>query len=181
MSGDSAVIDRLGAREDTDMANDGTAEDATPADEAPTPAGKITNAFAAIVPAGVGVFFAIASAGLGLGSLAEPGPGLWPFTLSLVMIGASLALLIAGPRRHGAESFTRTSWIVCLALVTVAGFLLALPIVGFEVPTAGLIFIWLYVIGREPLWLSGLLAIVMTVCFSLLFVVALGVPLPRLF
>jgi putative tricarboxylic transport membrane protein len=52
--------------------------------------------------------------------------------------------------------------------------------IGFEIPTALLLLLWLKVIGRESWKSSIIITVVATAVFYLLFVTGLGVSLPRL-
>jgi hypothetical protein len=58
---------------------------------------------------------------------------------------------------------------------------LAMPYVGFEIPTLVVSFVWLAVLGRERLLLSAVLAVVLTAALWLLFIQLFDVSLPHLF
>jgi len=158
-----------------------TESDPVDEDDAPALAGRLSNWSAALVPGLIGLSAAVGSLVLGIGSPAEPGPGLWPLIISVVIIAGSVLLMLKGPRAHGAEKFTGSSRPVLLGVLTIIGFIVALPTVGFEIPTLLLCFAWLYFLGRERLRLSIITSLVTTVLFYALFIMVLRVPLPRLF
>ena len=50
--------------------------------------------------------------GYGLGSLRRPGPGLWPFAVSVLIVVLAVVLLVVGRHLDDAEKFTRSSLLV---------------------------------------------------------------------
>lgn len=146
-----------------------------------TPAGPVTNVIAALVPLLVGVAAAIGSIQLGIGELTDPGAGLWPMIISIVIVCCSLVLLIGGRRFWDAEAFSSTSLRVVYATLSLVAYALALPYIGFEISTVLLLFFWMKVVGRERWLISLILPVVATAAFWLLFVLLLRIPLPRLF
>lgn len=54
-------------------------------EERPPHAGPTTQVVAALVALAIGVFGIVQSLGYGLGEATQPGPGLWPFIVSLVI------------------------------------------------------------------------------------------------
>lgn len=150
-------------------------------DDTPEPAGTLANLGAAIVPLLLGLAGALGAAQLGLGELTDPGPGLWPFLICLAIIGCSVALLIGGRRFFDAEAFTRRSLRVPVGILGLCALVALVPLVGFEIPSAVLVFAWLRFFGREPWWLAGVVAVSIVVAFWLLFILALQIRLPRLF
>jgi putative tricarboxylic transport membrane protein len=145
-----------------------------------TPGGAVTNIVAACVPPLIGVAGIWGSIRLGLGEPTAPGAGLWPFLISLVIAGGSIALLIGGRRFWDAEAFASTSLRVVYAVASLVAYAIALPYVGFEVVTVLLLFFWMRVLGRERWVISIVLPIVTTAVLWLLFVLLLRIPLPRL-
>lgn len=157
------------------------ADDDREMDDAPQRAGTLANAGAAVVPILLGLAGAFGAIRLGLGELVDPGPGLWPFAICLAIIGCAVALLVGGQRFYDAEAFTRRSLRVPAGVLGLCVLVAIIPLVGFEIPSAILIFAWLRFFGREPWWLSGVLAVSIVVAFWLLFILALQIRLPRLF
>ncbi|WP_188509622.1 tripartite tricarboxylate transporter TctB family protein [Conyzicola nivalis] len=145
------------------------------------PAGSAANVGAAVAPLLLGVVGVIGSVQLGLGAVTAPGPGLWPFAICLVIVLCSAALLIGGRRFWDAEAFSRNSLVVAIGLLTLVALVIALPYVGFEIPCAVLCFVWLRFLGGEKWWVSIVISLSITLAFWLIFVLALRIPLPRLF
>jgi putative tricarboxylic transport membrane protein len=145
------------------------------------PAGAAANIGAAIAPLLLGIAGAVGSLQLGLGEVTAPGAGLWPFLISAVITVCSAALLIGGKRFWDAEAFSRNSFVVGLGVLTLVALVVALPYVGFEIPCALLCFVWLRFFGGEKWWMSIAISVGITLAFWLIFVLALRIPLPRLF
>ncbi|TDD19785.1 tripartite tricarboxylate transporter TctB family protein [Nonomuraea diastatica] len=146
----------------------------------PPHAGPLSQMAAALAGLGAGIFGAAGSYALGLGSLTQPGPGLWPFAISVVIVVLSATLVAAGRRLEDAERFSKASLLTLVALVTLVLLAALLPVIGFEIPSLLLMFVWLRWLGKES-WLSSIVISVCTVAaFYVLFVLLLQVPLPRL-
>lgn len=150
-------------------------------EDAPPAGGPAYQVVAALVALVIGVGGIVLSWGYGLGSLSDPGPGLWPFAVSVLIAGMSLVLLAIGPRLTDTEKFTRASWLPIVGTVTFVGVALLLPVVGFEIPSVLLSLVWTRFMGGETWRSSILVSIGSVIAFHLLFVELLGVPLPRLF
>jgi putative tricarboxylic transport membrane protein len=114
---------------------------------------------------------------LGLGSLTDPGPALWPVAVSFVLVVAGAVIIF---RREPAESFTRQALVVVLAAASLAGYAAVIEHVGFEIPTVLLLAGWLRFIGSESWRTTAVVSVVATACAYALFISALGVPLPHL-
>ncbi|WP_049561475.1 tripartite tricarboxylate transporter TctB family protein [Nonomuraea sp. SBT364] len=146
----------------------------------PPHAGPISQLAAALVALAVGVAGAAGSYALGLGELTQPGPGLWPFAISVVIVVLSVTLAVTGRSLEDAERFSRSSLLTAGGLVTLVLLAVLLPLIGFEIPSLLLMFVWLRWLGKES-WRSSIVVSVCTVAaFYLLFVVLLQIPLPRL-
>ena len=113
-----------------------------------------------------------------MGSLTDPGPGLWPLIVSVVLVltGAAVAL------RPGddAEAIGREAWIVVLGCVSLVAYTLVIEVIGFEIPTIALLVFWLKVLGEEPWRTAVTVAVGATVAVYAVFILALGVALPHL-
>ncbi|TDO52565.1 tripartite tricarboxylate transporter TctB family protein [Kribbella sp. VKM Ac-2527] len=149
-------------------------------EERPPPAGAWSQLTAALVAALLGVAGLIGSWRLGLGRLTEPGPGLWPFVISVVITLLSVVLAIIGRQALDSERFNRASLLVVVAVVTLVLLAVAMPLIGFEIPSLLLTFVWLRFLGKESWRSSIVISVVTVVAFHLLFVTALQIPLPRL-
>jgi len=150
------------------------------AEDRPPHAGPWSQQGAAVVTGLIGVAGLIGSLKLGLGELTQPGPGLWPFVVSVVITVLSVVLALTG--RHGTdtEQFSRSSVLTAVAVLTLILLAFALPLIGFEIPSLLLTFVWLRFLGKES-WRSSIAISVGTVvAFYVLFVLLLQIPLPRL-
>ena len=134
----------------------------------------------ALVALAVGVTGAVLAYGYGLGTLRRPGAGLWPFTISIVIVVLAVILLIVGRKLEDSERFTRVSLLVFVGGVSFVAFAALLPTIGFEIPSLLLCVVWLKFLGGES-WRSTVLISVGTVAaFYLLFLYGLRIPLPHL-
>ncbi|MFC5830661.1 tripartite tricarboxylate transporter TctB family protein [Nonomuraea insulae] len=173
---------------DDAMRPDGSRRSETPerpeageeASEEIRPAGAWASVVAALAPGVFGAAMAIMALSLGLGRLSEPGAGLWPFALGVLLVAVSVALLTTRRRQAACESFGRGGWSVVLGAVSLVAFIMLLPLVGFEIPTVVLIALWLKVIGGEGWRTTVAVSVLATAGFHALFVLALGVSIPHL-
>lgn len=150
-------------------------------EETPPAAGPIANLVTAAVVIAVAVAGVIGSLALGIGSPENPAAGTWPLVLSVVLLVLGVALAATARTTHDGEKFRKSSWLVLAGLATVPPFAALLPVIGFEIPSAALAFVWLRFLGQEGWRVSVLGALAMVVAFYLVFVVALGVTIPHLF
>jgi len=149
-------------------------------EERPPHAGPLAQIGAALVTLAVGVAGIILSLGFGLGSLSQPGPGLWPFVVSVAIAAMSLASLAFGRHGQDSEKFTRSSALTALGIITLVALAALLPIIGFEVPSLLVMAIWLRFLGGESWRMTALVSVATVAAFYALFVLALAIPLPRL-
>ena len=150
-------------------------------EEKPPAAGALANAASSLVVIAVGLGALVLSLAMGLGSLAAPQPGLWPFIISCVMVALGVFQLIAGRRNRDAEKFTRMSMAPLTGLVTLALMVALMPVIGFELPALVLCIIWMRFLGGET-WRSTLLvSAVVVAAFYGIFVLALNTSIPHLF
>ncbi|MCO1653786.1 tripartite tricarboxylate transporter TctB family protein [Pseudonocardia humida] len=156
------------------------AAEEVPDEPSAPPAGYLANALAAVVPLVIGAGGLALSLAMGLGSVTAPGPGLWPAIVCAGLVAMSVVLLVGGRRFHDAEALTSGTLPVLLAVATLLALVLAMPYVGFELPTVLVAFVWLKVLGREGWLLSTVVAVVLTAVLWLLFVQLFDVPLPHL-
>ena len=149
-------------------------------EERPPHAGPLAQVAAGLVTLALGVAGMVLSLGYGLGSLTEPGPGLWPFAVSVAVTALSLAQIAFGRGAQDTEQFTRSSVLTGLGVLSLIGLAALLPVIGFEVPSLVLMVIWLRFLGGETWRMTAVISVVTVAAFYALFVLALSIPLPRL-
>ncbi|GLZ01728.1 tripartite tricarboxylate transporter TctB family protein [Actinoplanes sp. NBRC 103695] len=149
--------------------------------ERPPAAGAATTLVTAALVVVLGGAAVAGALNLGVGSASAPGPGMWPALVgaALVVLGGVLAARARGT--EDAERFTRTGLLVLAATGTMVVFVAVVGVIGFEIPTVSLAFVWLRFLGRESWRLSAIVSVAATAAFYLLFVGALGVTIPHLF
>ena len=150
------------------------------ADERPPAGGPAYQVVASLVVLAFGVAAAVLSYGYGLGSLRQPGPGLWPLVVSVLIIALGVVLLVAGRGLDDAEKFTRASFLVLVGGATFVALGLLLPVVGFEIPAVLLGIVWLRFLGGESWRSTIVISVATTAAFYQLFLYALSIPLPHL-
>jgi putative tricarboxylic transport membrane protein len=149
-------------------------------EDRPAAGGPAYQTVAALFGIAIGVGGAVLAYGYGLGSLHQPGPGLWPFTVSVVIVTLSVVLLVVGRGLTDADAFTRSSALALIGAVTFIAFGLLMPLVGFELPALALAVIWLRFLGGESWRSTIVISVVATAAFYVLFLYGLRIPLPHL-
>lgn len=150
------------------------------ADERPPAGGPAYQLVSALVVLVLGAVAGWLAHGYGLGSLRRPGPGLWPFVVSVLIVVLGVVLLVRGRTLDDAERFTRASLLVVVGTATFLALGVLLPVVGFEIPAVLLGIVWLRFLGGES-WRSTIaISVLTTAAFYLLFLYALSIPLPHL-
>ncbi len=127
----------------------------------------------------VGVLF-MASAyqlSLSLPMQSGPGPGLWPFLVSGVMVASSVVVLFTD-RSENYERFTGRIKVIGLGLASLVVFIVAFAFLGFILPGFLTLAFWLRYLGGESWRTTLLLSVLFTAVFYVLFVLLLGVPFP---
>jgi hypothetical protein len=150
-------------------------------DDRPPAAGPVTNLVIALVVVILGGAALAGSLSLGAGSASAPGPGTWPAMVSAALIVLGLALGARARHADDAERFTRAGLLVLAAVATMVVFVAVVGVIGFEIPTAVLAFVWLRFLGHESWRTSIVVSLAAAVAFYLLFVAALDVTIPHLF
>ena len=150
------------------------------AEERPPQGGPAYQLVAAAVVLVFGITTGVLAYGYGLGSLRRPGPGLWPFLVSALIVVLGVVLLVVGRTLDDAEKFTRASFLVLAGGATFVGLGLLLPTIGFEIPAVLLGIVWLRFLGGESWRSTIVISVVTTAAFYLLFLYALNIPLPHL-
>ena len=137
---------------------------------------------AAAVLAFIGVAAAAIAYGLGFGDFQHPGPGFFPFCLSAILAVVSFIYFLTqiGADSHRVSLWERHAWVRPFEAAGVMFlYSLAMSWLGFFSSTFLLFLIWLILIEREK-WLTvGLVSVLGTLSFFLVFTVFLKVPLPR--
>lgn len=149
-------------------------------DERPPVGGPAYQVVSSLVLLAFGVVAGYLAYGYGLGSLQRPGPGLWPFAVSMLIVVLAVVLLVVGRHLDDAEKFTRASLLVVAGAATFVGLAILLPSIGFEIPAVLLCIIWLRFLGGESWRSTIVISVAMTAAFYLLFLYALKIPLPHL-
>ncbi|MBK5250837.1 MAG: tripartite tricarboxylate transporter TctB family protein [Actinomycetales bacterium] len=130
-----------------------------------------------LVPLLVGLYTMYEAYNLSLGELRNPGPGLWPFIVSTVVVGTAAALLFID-HRDDYETWTRGTLIIIGGLVSLGIFILLFEAIGFLVPAVLMLLLWLRLFAQES-WKWALpLAVGGALVLYLIFDTALGVPFP---
>ena len=149
-------------------------------EERPVPGGPAYQTVGAVVGIAVGVGGAALAYGYGLGSLREPGPGLWPFVVSVLIAALSVILLVVGRGLTDSEAFTRSSALPVIGAITFVAFGLLMPLTGFEIPALALCVVWLRFLGGESWRNTVVIGVLTTAAFYFLFLYGLRIPLPHL-
>ncbi|MCE7011280.1 tripartite tricarboxylate transporter TctB family protein [Kibdelosporangium philippinense] len=139
----------------------------------------MTRAVAGVPPILLGLVALWFAADLDFGSLTNPGPGLWPVVVSVVLVAAGIAIIVEA--RPDTEGFTRGAITVVIAAVSLGVYAYLFELTGFEIPTILLLALWLKAFGQESWLVTGIVSVVATAAAYALFILGLRVPLPHLF
>jgi len=150
--------------------------------EAPESSGPIANLLACLAVLGLAIAGMFISAGLGLGTPQTPNAGTWPFIVCVIIAVMALVQMIVGRKgENGGEKFSKLSWYSLVGFVTLLLLIALMPIIGFEIPSLLLCFVWMRWLGGERWRSATLYSVIVVVAFYLIFIVALGTNIPRLF
>lgn len=133
---------------------------------------------AGLAPLALGIAAALGARDLGLGSLTDPGPGLWPLVVSGVVVIAGAAVAVRPG--EGAEAIGREAWTVVIACATLVAYTAVIGVAGFELPTVVLLAFWLRLFGGESWRMTVAVSVGATAVVYAVFILALGVALPHL-
>lgn len=126
----------------------------------------------------VGLVVIIQAVSLSVGSWKEPGPGMWPLVIGMLIVAVSMVALGQRLEASEDEEFTSKSLMVFPALLSLFVFIWAFSVFGFILSGFTLAMFWLKLIGRGG-WLTSMsISAVATAAFHYLFVSVLGVPFP---
>ncbi len=140
---------------------------------------------AATIPILFAVFYLATAAHLPLGARHQPGPGVYPILVGLLMLGSSIGLALQA-MLGGQAAQTPVEWPTGVAgrrMLAVAGasagYILLLPYVGDAVAGVATALLVLRVMGMKRWWAAWALAVGLALTFHYVFVVLLSIPLPR--
>jgi putative tricarboxylic transport membrane protein len=136
---------------------------------------RLATGLVCLTVSGVGV---AASLRLDTGSLADPGPGLWPLIVTCLSAVGALGLVLPSRKPDGSEPFTRSSWTVAAAVAGMIGYAFLFPHTGFTLPAFLLLLFWIRVLGGERWAVAATVSAAAATGFFCLFALVLDVPLP---
>lgn len=125
-----------------------------------------------------GIVLSVLAINLGLGTLDQPGPGLWPLITSTLLVLSGVAgLFYDSPKDY--ERWNTRSILIVAGIVVLALYIPLVLLLGFLFTSFALMLVWLHFFANEKWIISFGLAILGAVSFYVIFDVLLGVPLPR--
>ena len=125
---------------------------------------------------GVGVVAAVMSWKLGVGSLAAPGAGFWPMTISTVLSVLAAVSLIVDRSEPDLDRAPVVS--VLLGVGSLALFIVGFTHVGLVLPTFAVLVVWLRFLAHESRRSTVVIAGTATAALWLIFGYLLEVPFP---
>lgn len=131
---------------------------------------------AIIIGAGWGAVYGFQ---LGVGTLSQPGSGLWPAIVASAMLVAGILLFLTEKEGSDYESFSQRTWIIIGGFGLMILFILVFIYAGFTLATFALSLIWLRWMAKERWALVWIYSLSQTVLFTLIFSILLGVPMPH--
>lgn len=134
-----------------------------------------------IVPLVLGILASIGAYELTIGELNKPGPGLWPFILSAMLVGCSLLLLVKDARKDKYEKFTQKTKMVIYTIAALAIFIVIFKSLGMTPAVIALLLFQLRVVGAESWKISVMVTVGMAIGVYVLFSMMLKLPFPGLF
>jgi len=128
----------------------------------------------------IGVYVLVQSARLPMGSWTQPGPGVFPFILSLLLSFVGIALLVSSGAGRKLEwrdvaSGQVTAWTI---IVLTGLFIVGFDRLGFVPASALYLFVLLYAVSRLPVAGAAGLSVGITAAGWVLFVKILNLQLP---
>lgn len=149
------------------------------ADE-PVAGGSVLATVAGVVPVVLGLLTLWFAGDLGLGGLRDPGPGLWPTIVAVLLVLTGVVIIVGAGKSTDTEAFTRGTAVVGLGIASLVLYTALFEVIGFEIPTVLLLVLWLRFFGREKWRSTVIVSVVTTAAAYLVFIIGLGVPLPHL-
>lgn len=125
---------------------------------------------------GVAAAGGLGSLELGIGSLAAPGTGLWPMTISVAMGVLAVMSLVEDRNEADLERLRVTQ--LAISIGSLALFIVAFAQLGVVIPTFLTLVVWLRLLAKESTRSTLVIAAIATTAMWLIFGVFLGVPFP---
>lgn len=129
----------------------------------------------------IGVIGAFSSTQLSMGKFKHPGPGFFPFGLSVILAALAVALILQSPRKEGAPApfWPQQTWLrPLMGAVIFLLYALSLGYLGFILTTFLFLVVWMWAVKRIR-WLTIItISIGVTAVLYLIFEYFLEVPLP---
>ena len=126
----------------------------------------------------IGLVGAYCSQELGIGKISSPGPGLWPFVLSILIIVTSLVTIISERKSEKFSLFSSESKDVLYGVILIAAYGFLFEILGLAICSLIFVFAWTKFLGKESWRISFAVSVVVTVVLYLVFIQALDLPIP---
>lgn len=133
-----------------------------------------------LVPLAIGVACVAYAFSIGVGSPTSPGAGMWPLIASGVLVVACVVLLVTERGGEDYEMFTAGTRNIVFGVISLGIFIFLFPRIGIEASTLLLMGFWLKVLGQESWKTTVVVSVGTLAAFYALFILLLGVPLPRL-
>lgn len=114
-----------------------------------------------------------------LGTVSNPGPGLWPTMGAILMVGSSITLLLRERPSEEYEPVSLNGLSVLAGMGLIIGSSAVLPATGLVISLALLITLWIKLLGRESWAIALVVGIVGAVVIYIVFDLLLGIPFPR--
>ncbi len=131
------------------------------------------------------LFYLATAVRLPLGTRSQPGPGVYPILVGLLMLASSLGLALqALLSRRAAQSPVEWPsglgrWRMLAVAGAAAAYILLVPYLGDALAGMGAMLLVLRVMGMRRWLVASALAVAMALTFHYVFVVLLSIPLPR--
>ncbi len=137
--------------------------------------------YSAAVFIALGLFVIVKSHGLTLGEFTNPGPGLYPLLLGVLLAGASLVSFFTSGRTVSSKAADggRRKRSVVYMVATLVLFRILLPIAGYCLSAFLMLVLLLRAIGGRPWPRAVAWAIIFTALSFLLFAKGFGVRFPQ--
>ncbi|MFC7493016.1 MULTISPECIES: tripartite tricarboxylate transporter TctB family protein [unclassified Nocardioides] len=133
--------------------------------------------FAPLLLAACAAYAVYAARDLEVHGLSQPGPGMWPLIVSVVM-GVTALLLVVRDIPEDYEAWSWRSVRVLGGVAVLAAYVWSLGVLGFVPSSLLFLFIWMKVLARESWRMSLLLAVVGAFALNFVFVDVFAVPFP---
>ncbi|GGJ47574.1 tripartite tricarboxylate transporter TctB family protein [Glutamicibacter ardleyensis] len=148
--------------------------------DAPAKAGPVAHLASSLVLVAFSLAGVIMSVNLDLGTPQTPKAGMWPFIVSIIIgVMAVVQLIVGRGGGRDGERFTKYSWFALIGFATLILLVILMPVIGFEVPSLLLCFVWMRWLGAETWRSATLYSTLVVVIFYLIFIVGLGTSIPH--